>query len=96
MLLDTKDELKEMEEWMQSSKKWEIAPEGLLDLVETGLITCQDFCASREACGSDACRCIRAIFPYPDAYELFTLLREEYLAGRRNEVINTILENVYE
>jgi len=96
MLLDTNKELLEMSNGKNSSEKWEIAPEDLLDLVETGILPCQDYCASRDICGSDACRCIRAIFPYPEAYELYWMLREEYLAGRKNKLIKSLLESINE
>ena len=58
----------------------------LVDLAIRGFETCNkdslttgDFCASRKYSGDDACLCVRAVFPNPDYYELYQLLRESYL-----------------
>ena len=58
----------------------------LVDLAVRGFQPCKKdslatgaFCPSRKYSGDDACSCIRAVFPNPDYYELYELLREYYL-----------------
>ena len=90
--IEKRDEERLVKLWEESKVDWNITPESLLDLVKQGVLYCEDFCNSREVCGSAACFCIREIFPSRDCYEIYTFLRELYLEGVEQEIFFKILE----
>lgn len=70
----------------------------LVTLATKGFVTCPDdslktgdYCASRKYSGDDACACIRAVFPNPDYYELYQLMREDYLKALGKALLRKII-----
>jgi len=54
-----------------------MSPENLAYLVVNGFGECEtNPCISKHYCGEDACRCIRSVFPHPQYYEQYHLLRK--------------------
>ena len=77
MIFDPHDEEKQVIEWSLSE-----LPEGydlqkIIEPLLQGFERCEDYCSSREQSGEDACYCVRAAFPTPEAYELYQALKED-------------------
>ena len=83
-LIDEKREVRRFK--TETNPEAYMTTDDLVTLATNGFETCPDdslktgdYCASRKYSGEDACSCIRAVFPNPDYYELYQLMREYYL-----------------
>ena len=83
-LIDEKREVRRFK--TETNPEAYMTTDDLVTLATKGFETCPDdslktgdYCASRKYSGDDACSCIRAVFPNPDYYELYQLMREYYL-----------------
>ena len=90
--IEKKEEERLVELWEKAKKDWGITPDSLLELVKHGVVYCEDYCNSREVCGSGACFCIREIFPSRECYEIYLFLRELHLEGVEKELFFRILK----
>ena len=68
--------------WLEFGTGEYMLQDVLARLVRNGLYECDrdEQCLSRSICGEDACRCIRSVFPHPDFYCLYAVLRENYMS----------------
>ena len=92
IFIEKREEERLVELWENAKKDWGITPDSLLQLVIHGVLHCEDYCNSRETCGSDACFCIREIFPSRDCFEVYSFLRELYLEGIEKDLFFKILK----
>ena len=92
IFIEKREEEKLVRLWENAKKDWGITPDSLLQLVMHGVLHCEDYCNSRETCGSDACFCIREIFPSKDCFEVYSFLRELNLEGIEKDLFFKILK----
>ena len=67
--------------WLDGHYYSEMEVAKLAQLVKQGFTKCddEDTCTSVSVCGSDSCACVRSIFPHPDYYNAYKLMRAELL-----------------
>ena len=78
--------------WKDGHYYSEMSLTTLTQLVKQGFTTCDDMedCTSASVCGDDACACIRSIFPHPDFYNAYQLLREELMKTELEDAIKAM------
>ena len=93
--MDINKDLELSDYWSTGKNDRDMCLYTLARIVKQGFNTCENECLSRDVCGSDSCRCVRSIFPTPQHYKLYGLLREKYeeremlkIFSKANEEIN--------
>ena len=78
--------------WKEGHYYSEMGLTKFTQIVKQGFTTCDDRedCTSADVCGDDACACIRSIFPHPDYYKAYQLLREELMKTELEDAIKAM------
>ena len=88
-MLNEKIEKEKLERWRNGVERRPMTKEALANAVVYGFNQCPEHCVSRERSGRDACACIRSIFPSPEHYELYEILRDKLMLTE----LKTLSEN---
>ena len=76
MMLNVNKEKKERTDWLNGVSANTMSMDDLAQLVIYGVDECEDCHLFTKYCGVDGCTCIRSLFPHPEHYHLYLMLRE--------------------